>query len=148
LSAEVFEQLEDKAEKKDIKLGFGSGTFKNIMVKADQHRIKQVFQNLVLNGINYTEEGGRVTIDFEVKRENVVIHIKDTGKGISPEHLDRIFQRFYRVEKSRGKSHDRGGTGLGLSIVKHILDQHQTKIKVKSTPNKGSDFYFELPKGK
>jgi len=148
LSAEVFEQLENKADKKNIVLGFGSGTYKNILVQADQHRIQQVLQSLVLNGINYTEEGGRVTVDFEIKRDQVVVHIKDTGKGIPPEHLDRIFQRFYRVEKSRGKSNYRGGTGLGLAIVKHILDQHQTKIQVKSTPNKGSDFYFELPKAK
>ena len=148
LMSEVFEQLEGKAEKKDIKLGFGSGAYKNILVRADQHRIRQILRNLVLNGINYTEEKGRVIADFETKTDRVVIHVKDNGKGIPVEHLDRIFHRFYRVEKSRGKSHDRGGTGLGLAIVKHILEQHSSQIKVKSIINKGSDFYFELPKAK
>ena len=148
LTLEVFEQLENKATKKDIKLGLGSGAYKNIMVRGDRHRISQVVRNLVLNGIYYTDENGRVTVDFEVKSDIVVVHVRDNGRGIPTEHLDRIFQRFYRVEKSRGRSHNRGGTGLGLAIVKHILEQHQSQIKVKSNINKGSDFYFELPKGK
>ncbi len=147
LTLEVFEQLESRADKKKIKLRFGSGTFKNIVVEGDLNRISQVLRNLIHNGINYTDEKGRVVVDFEMKKDRVAIHVKDNGKGIPPEHLDRIFQRFYRVEKSRGKSHDRGGTGLGLAIVKHILDQHGSQIKVKSVINKGSDFYFELAKG-
>lgn len=147
LTHEVFEELESKALKKRIKLGFGSGTYKNIMVRADQNRISQVLRNLVMNGINYTEEKGHVIVDFETGKDRIVIHVKDNGKGIPGEHLDRIFERFYRVEKSRAKSSDRGGTGLGLAIVKHILEQHKSKIKVKSVIDKGSDFYFELPKG-
>ena len=147
LVLEVFEQLEDKAKKKDVKLGFGSGVYKDLYVVADYHRIFQVLRNLVVNGINYSVIKGRVNIDFVPSRDHVRIHVKDNGRGIPSEHLDRIFQRFYRVEKSRTKSTDRGGTGLGLAIVKHIIDQHESNIKVKSAPNKGSDFYFDLPKG-
>ncbi len=146
LALEVFEQLEDKSRRKNVKLGFGSGVYKDVMVNADYHRIFQVLRNLVLNGINYTDEDGRVVIDFVPTRDQVTIHIKDNGRGIPPEHLDRIFQRFYRVEKSRTKTTNRGGTGLGLAIVKHILEQHGSQIRVKSTLDKGSDFYFDLPK--
>lgn len=147
LALEVFEQLEGKAKKKRVKLGFGSGVYKDLTVNADYHRIFQVLRNLVLNGINYTDEKGKVIIDFVPTRDRVMIHVKDNGQGIPKEHLDRIFQRFYRVEKSRTKSKDRGGTGLGLAIVKHILEQHDSQIRVKSTPDQGSDFFFELPKG-
>ena len=145
LALEVFEQLEDKAKRKEVKLGFGSGVYKDVMVSGDYHRIFQVLRNLVLNGINYTDEG-RVIIDFVPSRDRVTIHVKDNGRGIPPEHIDRIFQRFYRVEKSRTKTTNRGGTGLGLAIVKHILEQHGSQIRVKSTLDKGSDFYFDLPK--
>ena len=147
LALEVFEQLEDKAKKKQVKLGFGSGVYKDLYVVADYHRIFQVLRNLVVNGINYSIEKGRVIIDFVPSRDLVRIHVVDNGRGIPGEHLDRIFQRFYRVEKSRTKSTDRGGTGLGLAIVKHIIEQHESTIKVRSAPNKGSDFYFDLPKG-
>jgi two-component system phosphate regulon sensor histidine kinase PhoR len=147
LTKEVFEQLEDRARKKHVKLGFGSGVYRDIYVQADYHRIFQVLRNLVLNGINYSDDGGKVFIDFAPSRDNVRIHVRDCGRGIPGEHLDRIFQRFYRVEKSRTKSTDRGGTGLGLAIVKHILEQHGTQIRVKSILDKGSDFFFDLPKG-
>ena len=146
LALEVFDQLEDKAKRKEVKLGFGSGVYKDVMVSGDYHRIFQVLRNLVLNGINYTAELGRVNIDFVPSRDKVAIHVKDNGRGIPPEHIDRIFQRFYRVEKSRTKTTNRGGTGLGLAIVKHILEQHGSQIRVKSIPDKGSDFYFDLPK--
>ncbi|MGI9545112.1 MAG: sensor histidine kinase [Cyclobacteriaceae bacterium] len=146
LAQEVFEQLEEKAMDKGIKLQWGSGVFRGIIVYADYHRIQQVLLNLVSNAINYTPSGGSVNIDFEVKKDVVVVHVKDTGQGISSEHLDRIFERFYRVEKSRAKSKDKRGSGLGLAIVKHILEMHQSQIQVKSTKGKGSDFYFELSK--
>jgi len=146
LALEVYEQLEDKARRKNVKLGFGSGVYKDMLVQADYHRIFQVLRNLVLNGINYSVDKGRVVIDFVPVRDVVTIHVKDNGTGIPPEHLDRIFQRFYRVEKSRTKTTNRGGTGLGLAIVKHILEQHGSQIKVKSVIDRGSDFYFELPK--
>ncbi|GJM30632.1 MAG: hypothetical protein DHS20C17_32670 [Cyclobacteriaceae bacterium] len=146
LALEVYEQLEDKARRKEVKLSFGSGVYKDMLVHADYHRIFQVLRNLVLNGINYTVNKGRVLIDFVPARDHVTIHVKDNGSGIPAEHLDRIFQRFYRVEKSRTKTTNRGGTGLGLAIVKHILEQHGSQIKVKSTIDRGSDFYFDLPK--
>jgi two-component system phosphate regulon sensor histidine kinase PhoR len=146
LALEVYEQLEERAKRRDVRLTFGSGVYKDMMVMADYHRIFQVLRNLVQNGINYTVEKGKVVIDFTPSRDHVTIHVKDNGRGIPPEHLDRIFQRFYRVEKSRTKSTNRGGTGLGLAIVKHILEQHSSQIKVKSVIDKGSDFYFDLPK--
>jgi two-component system phosphate regulon sensor histidine kinase PhoR len=138
--------LEDNAKKKNVKLGFGSGVSKEVMVNADYHRIFQVLNNLVQNGISYTEQKGRVTIDFVPTKDHVTIHVKDNGRGIPLAHQDRIFERFYRIEKSRSKSTQSGGTGIGLAIVKHILEQHNSAIFVKSTPGKGSDFYFELPK--
>ncbi len=101
---------------------------------------------LGMNNSMYTKEKGKVMIDFTPTRDQVMVHVKDDGRGIPPEHIDRIFQRFYRVEKSRAKSTDIGGTGLGLAIVKHILEQHDSQIRVKSTLDKGSDFYFALPK--
>lgn len=146
LALEVYEQLEEKARRKGVKLSFGSGVYKDMLVKADYHRIFQVLRNLVLNGIHYSIEKGRVVIDFVPSKDQVTIHVKDNGRGIPPEHLNRIFQRFYRVEKSRTKTTNRGGTGLGLAIVKHILEQHGSQIKVRSMIDKGSDFYFDLPK--
>ena len=146
LAQEVFEQLEEKALDKKIKLQWGSGVFRGVIVYADYHRIQQVLINLVSNAIKYTPAEGAVSIDFEVKKDAVVVHVKDTGQGIPPKHIDRIFERFYRVEKSRAKSKGKGGSGLGLAIVKHILEMHQTHIQVKSAKGKGSDFYFELSK--
>jgi len=146
LTKEVFDQVEIKAEKKQIVIGFEPGSPQKAYVKADQQRIYQVMLNLISNAIKYTKEGGQVTVDFKTVKGEVTIFVKDTGRGIPPEDLKRIFERFYRVEKSR--SRDKGGTGLGLAIVKHILEAHNTKIQVASTVGKGSVFSFKLPKGK
>src|SRR5882672_2727786 len=144
LSMEVIDQFEEKAEKKKIHLKVDHHG--KIMVHADWQRITQVITNLVSNAIIYTPDEGAVTISFEIGKKNVTTLISDTGEGIPPQHVARIFERFYRVDKSR--SREKGGTGLGLAIVKHILENHGTKADVESTPGKGSDFSFKLPRSK
>lgn len=144
IAEEVVDQLEVKAEKKNLKLKFDVEYSNPIFVHADADRIYRVITNLVSNSIKYTMEG-EVLIGFEVKSEKVLVYVKDTGIGIPPEHLNRIFERFFRVEKSRSK--EMGGTGLGLAIVKHILEAHNTKVSVISTVGKGSTFSFRLPIG-
>ncbi|MDQ3534702.1 MAG: ATP-binding protein [Bacteroidota bacterium] len=146
LTQEVFDQVELKAGKKQMNMNFVSDCEKKVYVKADQQRIYQVMLNLISNAVKYTKEGGKVTVDFKIERGEVITSVKDTGRGIPPEDIKRIFERFYRVEKSR--SRDKGGTGLGLAIVKHILEAHNSKIQVSSTVGKGSTFSFKLPKGK
>lgn len=142
LCAEVVDQFEEKAEKKDIRLKLKA--HHKIEVFADWQRITQVVTNLVSNAINYTPEGGEVTITFDIGKKNVTTYITDTGEGIPPQHINRIFERFYRVDKSR--SREKGGTGLGLAIVKHILEGHKSKAEVQSTVGKGSVFSFKLPR--
>lgn len=146
LAKEVVDQIEVKAEKKVMKVGFAPDCPLKVYVKADYQKIYQVMINLISNGIKYTREGGEVTIDFKIEKNEVTIFVKDNGRGIPPEHLHRIFERFYRVEKSR--SRDKGGTGLGLAIVKHILEAHNSKVNVTSVVGKGSVFSFKLIKAK
>lgn len=111
-------------------------------VNADPDKMEQVLDNLISNAIKYTLKG-TVEIGFEKKGDVVEVYVKDTGPGIGQEHLDRLFDRFYRTDKAR--SRDKGGTGLGLSVVKGILNAHQSDIKVESKVGKGSKFYFTLP---
>src|SRR6478736_5369683 len=144
LCEEVVDQYEEKAEKKNIKLKLSTDGHQKIMVFADWQRITQVMTNLISNAINYTPEGGEVVISFDVGKKNVTTMVKDNGEGIPASHIPRLFERFYRVEKSR--SREKGGTGLGLAIVKHILDGHNSKAEVESTVGKGSTFSFKLPK--
>jgi two-component system phosphate regulon sensor histidine kinase PhoR len=147
LCEEVVDQFEEKAEKKNIKIKIEPDHHHHkTMVYADWQRITQVITNLVSNAINYTQEGGEVTISFDVGKKNINTLISDTGEGIPPQHLSRIFERFYRVDKSR--SREKGGTGLGLAIVKHILDGHNSKPEVESEIGKGSTFSFKLPRTK
>jgi len=110
----------------------------------DRAKIDEVFSNLLDNAIKFTPEGGSVVIRAKEENGNVRIDIEDTGIGIPVEHLPRIFERFYRVDKSR--SRELGGTGLGLSIVKHIVQAHNGKVSVESTPHQGSRFSVFLPK--
>src|SRR6478609_6594355 len=145
LCQEVIEQFEEKADKKNIKIKLEGGNHK-ISAHADWQRITQVVTNLISNAINYTSDGGEVVVSFDVGKKNVTTFITDTGEGIPPQHLTRIFERFYRVDKSR--SREKGGTGLGLAIVKHILEGHNSKPEVDSTLGKGSMFSFKLPRTK
>ena len=142
---EVMDQLENKVEKKGLRIGFDRLYEEPIFVYADSERIYRVLINLVSNAIKYTDEG-EIKLGFEQNDEKVKVFIKDTGIGIPPEHLSRVFERFFRVDKSRSK--ERGGTGLGLAIVKHILEAHNTNINVISTVKQGSTFSFKLLVGK
>jgi len=145
LCLEVIDQFEEKAEKKNIKLRLDDHHHK-IMVWADWQRITQVMTNLISNAINYTPEEGEVSIRFDTGKKNVATYVSDTGEGIPPQHLSRIFERFYRVDKSRSRV--KGGTGLGLAIVKHILEGHGSRAEVESKMGKGSVFSFKLPKSR
>ena len=117
-----------------------------IWVMADLDRLEQIFGNLLLNAVNYGREGGTCTIRAFDTGEQVLVEVADDGPGIMPEHLPRLFERFYRVGSSRAR--DEGGSGLGLAIVKHIVESHGGTITVKSTPGKGTTFSFTLPKAR
>jgi two-component system phosphate regulon sensor histidine kinase PhoR len=146
LTEDIFDQLEGRAGDRGIKMRFEKFTPKSCYVFADKLRIGQVMTNLIVNAIKYGKENGFVAVSFHIDGEDVEVSIKDNGPGIEEKHLSRIFERFYRIEKSRSK--DQGGTGLGLAIVKHILEAHETKIRVESQLNVGTEFGFTLRKGK
>ncbi|MGB5931227.1 MAG: ATP-binding protein, partial [Cyclobacteriaceae bacterium] len=141
---DVFDQLEGKAEKREIILRLAADVPDQAYVKGDPQRISQVLTNLISNGIKYSGEETIVTVDITVGKKDVSVYVKDNGQGIPPEHIRRIFERFYRVEKSR--SRDKGGTGLGLAIVKHIVEAHGSNVSVTSAIGKGCTFSFKLPK--
>lgn len=140
---EVIEDLEHKAAKRDMLIRFFYDKEKSFKTVADKEKIFRVCQNLISNALKYNNDGGEVEVHLKTHKSQITVEVKDNGKGIPPEDLKRIFERFYRVEKSR--SRERGGTGLGLAIVKHILEGHKSKISVSSTLGKGSIFSFELP---
>lgn len=142
VTQEVFEQLEKLTQAKGTSLLLKTPQAGPFWVKADPQRIRQVMTNLVENAVKYGNEKGRVVIGLEEDKKHILVSVRDDGPGIPPEHLNRIFERFYRVEKSRSK--DRGGTGLGLAIVKHILNAHKTRITVMSKVEKGTTFRFKL----
>lgn len=144
LCVEVMDQLEVKAEKKGISLSFPKKVSKPIIVRGDYRRIYQVMMNLISNAIKYTKKGGWAKVSFKEIDNKIQITVEDSGRGIPEKDLGRIFERFYRVEKSR--SREKGGTGLGLSIVKHILERHNSEIFVESHLKVGSRFYFDLEK--
>ncbi|WP_338873438.1 ATP-binding protein [Spirosoma sp. SC4-14] len=139
---EIFDQLEKIASAKRTFLKLRIDKPGPVWVKADPQRIMQVMTNLIENAIKYGNDNGKVLVSLEEDKKHVLVAVKDDGPGIPPEHLSRIFERFYRVEKSRSK--DRGGTGLGLAIVKHILNAHKAKITVMSKLDKGTTFRFKL----
>lgn len=141
--AENIELLEQKAHKRKIKVRFTYNEDKQHTALADKNKISRAIQNLLANAIRYNHEGGEVHIQLKANKKNVKLIVRDNGNGIPAEDLDRIFERFYRVEKSR--SREKGGTGLGLAIVKHILEGHQSQIAATSTAGKGSAFSFSLP---
>ncbi len=115
-----------------------------VWVHADRDRLAQVFQNLLANAVHYGREGGNCKVQvFDLGRE-LLVEVADDGPGIAAEHLPRLFERFYRVGKSRARNE--GGSGLGLSIVKHIVEAHGGALAVKSTEGEGTTFSFTLPK--
>jgi len=146
LTREVFELLEIKAREKRISLVFHDNLTKDtqVMVYADRERIKQVMINLLENSIKYGIEGGRTKVSYYDMFDNVLVEVADNGIGISSEHISRLFERFYRVDKSR--SRNIGGSGLGLAIVKHIMESHDQTVNVRSAPGIGSTFSITLNK--
>lgn len=145
LITEVFESLEIASSLKKIKLQFEKNLDKSTSVFADKKRITQVLTNLISNSIFYGSTEGYTIIRFFVIHDNVMIEVVDNGIGIEEKHLNRIFDRFYRVDKSR--SREQGGTGLGLSIVKHIIEAHNQSVSVRSKVGEGTSFTFTLQKG-
>lgn len=138
----VLQEFRPMAEEKKISLVYHPNK-ENMQLWGDKQRLRLVFINLLTNAIKYTEEGTiEVFVEDEPKYGKIII--KDTGIGIPAEDLDRIFERFYRVDKGRSRSV--GGTGLGLAIVKHIVEAHGSKIEVKSEQGKGTEFSFKLRK--
>ena len=146
LVAEVFEYQEMLAKKYQIKLALDSGGDKPIWVSADRQRITEVINNLIVNSVKYGKKGGKTTVSFIDIGDQVIVEVTDTGIGIHDRDIPRIFERFYRTDKSR--SRDQGGTGLGLSIVKHIIEAHGQTIRVRSKLGEGSTFSFTLNKEK
>lgn len=145
LIREVVESFEMQADNRDMKVGFKSSMENtNFMVEADRQMIYQVLINLVSNSLKYGEEGNEVLIGYYDMHEYILVEVTDDGSGIAEEHIPRLFERFYRIDKHR--SRDEGGTGLGLSIVKHIIEAHKQTINVRSTPGQGSTFGFTLKK--
>lgn len=144
---QVFDLLEMKADEKNIILMFDQKYKESFKVKADKEKINQVLTNLIMNSIKYGKENGTTEVSIEeIGKNKIMIRILDNGVGIAQENLNRIFERFYRVNKSGARSE--GGSGLGLSIVKHIMEAHNEKIYVRSNIDKGSEFSFTLKKSK
>lgn len=143
----VFDLLEMRASKKHITLTFDNKYAKPIWIIGDQEKVQQVVTNLVVNSIKYGKEGGTTEVGIEdLVNNKVIIRITDNGEGIEKQHIPRLFERFYRVDKSGARSE--GGSGLGLAIVKHIIEGHNEKIYVESQFGVGSEFSFTMEKAK
>ncbi len=141
----TFELLEMKAAKKGISLTFDMEYVTPIYVWADKEKIRQVVSNLVVNSIKYGHKNGTTEVSVEnLIKNKVIVRVTDNGEGISKQHIPRLFERFYRVDKSGSRKE--GGSGLGLAIVKHIIEAHDEKIYVESVIDVGSEFSFTLEK--
>lgn len=145
---EIFEQLERKAAQRQVQLeleppGLSEHTTR-VLVLADRNRIRQVLINLIDNAIKYGRDNGHVVVQLQETGKAVRLSVRDDGEGIPKQHLNRIFERFYRIDKSR--SRDSGGSGLGLSISKHIVEAHKSAIQVRSEIGQGTTLEFKLPK--
>ena len=139
--------LSDRAAMNAVRLDLrvdGADRDGKVQVYADRKRIEQALVNLLDNAIKYNRPEGEVTLSITVEKNSALIEISDNGPGIEPEHLGRIFERFYRID--RGRSREVGGSGLGLAIVKHIVDAHGSPIDVSSEPGVGTTFRFRLPR--
>ncbi|WP_339887461.1 ATP-binding protein [uncultured Flavobacterium sp.] len=143
----VFDLLEMRAAKKNITLTFDIKYKHKVLVFADQEKIQQVVTNLVMNSIKYGKENGTTEVSIENLINNkIIVRITDNGEGIEKKNISRLFERFYRVDKSGARSE--GGSGLGLAIVKHIVEGHNEKIYIESEFGVGSEFSFTLEKVK
>ena len=139
----VFDLLEMSADNRNIILMFDRKYHKAIPVFADKEKIQQVLTNLVMNSIKYGKDNGTTEITIEdLVKNKIIVRIRDNGEGIEKKHIPRLFERFYRIDKTGARAH--GGSGLGLSIVKHIIEAHNEKIYFESEFGKGSEFSFTL----
>ena len=145
LVRESFEIQEMQASSREISLTLEVERDFVPMVRADRKRIMEVVNNLLINSIKYGKRKGKTVVSFVNTEDKIIVQIADNGMGIAEKDQTRIFERFYRTDKSR--SRDQGGTGLGLSIVKHIIMAHNQNIQVQSKPDQGSVFSFSLDKG-
>jgi two-component system, OmpR family, phosphate regulon sensor histidine kinase PhoR len=142
----AFELLEMRAAKKQITLTFDM-KYQPILVYADRGKIQQVIINLIINSIKYGKDGGTTEVSIEnLVKNKVIVRVTDNGEGIQKQHIPRLFERFFRVDKSGARTE--GGSGLGLAIVKHIIEGHNEKIYVESQYGVGSEFSFTLEKHK
>jgi two-component system phosphate regulon sensor histidine kinase PhoR len=139
---DIFEDLQHLTKDKNIKLI--NNVPKNFEVYADEQKLSIALKNLIENAIKYNVQNGTVEVNAKTDGKYDIISVIDTGIGIPPESIPLVFERFYRVDKSR--SRNIGGTGLGLSIVKHITEAHKGKVWVESQVGKGSKFYIKIPK--
>ncbi|MEL6388950.1 MAG: ATP-binding protein [Bacteroidota bacterium] len=146
LAKDVVDDLAFLAKEKNIHLKLKDGASKPFTVEADMESIRQVLNNLVANSIKYGKPDGKTKLGFYDMDDRVLIEVSDNGIGIRQEHLNHVFDRFYRVDTGRGRRE--GGSGLGLAIVKHILEAHEESINVRSTEGEGSTFGFTLRKSK
>jgi len=146
LVEEVFEHHEMLAKQFRVKLEFDSGYSRPIKVHADRRRLTEVLNNLIVNSIKYGKANGKTKVGFIDTGERILVDVSDNGIGIDATDLPRIFERFYRVDKSR--SRDSGGTGLGLAIVKHVIQAHNQTVNVRSALGRGTSFVFSLDKPK
>lgn len=142
LADAVLDAVGDMAAAKGVELS-REVPHNGLTIRGDRHQLEQAVLNLVDNGIKYTQSGGMVSLSIEQEDGMVVISVSDTGPGIEAQHLPRLFERFYRVDKDR--SREMGGTGLGLAIVKHVAQAHQGKVEVLSKPGRGSTFRLNIP---
>ena len=141
----VYDLMEFESEKNNTKLLVYNENNTPVIVNADKERILQVLTNLVVNSIKYGKEGGYTKVKVEeYDKDRIIVRVKDNGEGIEDEHLPRLFERFYRIDKNRSRK--KGGSGLGLSIVKHIIEAHQEQIFVESKIGQGTEFSFTLKK--
>ena len=148
LAKEIIEFSELKAAGKNIRLGLAKNYDSPIWVDCDKERIQQVLTNLLVNSISYGKPDGETKVSFFDMDQHILVEVTDNGMGISREDLPRIFDRFFRGDKSRTTLSGAGGSGLGLTIVKHIIEAHKQTIHVRSTPALGTTFSFTLKKSK
>jgi two-component system phosphate regulon sensor histidine kinase PhoR len=139
---QIADMIRPRFQKKELALSV-LAPGKPVVAQADRDRLEQVLLNLLENSLMYTPSGGRVEVAVREEEGMAVVSVRDTGIGIPPDDLPRIFERFYRVDRARSRK--LGGTGLGLAIVKHIVDAHGGRVWVESELGQGSTFYFTLP---
>ena len=144
LAQDVIDAEEMRAKANKIHFELLNDTRNPVFVMGDRFRIRQVLVNLVVNSVRYGREDGETKVKIHDAGDKIIVEVADNGIGISKTHLPRVFERFYRVDKSRSRS--QGGTGLGLAIVKHIIEAHKQNIEVISTDGVGSVFSFSLKK--